>query len=180
VVADALAAISFVILTAFLTAILYSFIRGINLQQGKMMRKVRKLRNHVIIAPFNSFSEALMDELDKKDVQGVIITDSERSARHLYAHNRLAVAGSANNIELLNAVGLHRALAVVLCSDNPTDNALAAVTVKTMNKRVRIIARVNKEEDLPKLSKAGVHMVILPEVAAGTWLGSVIAEKVLK
>lgn len=178
-VADSIAAIGFVVLTAFLTAMFYSFIRNVNLRQRSVMRRIRRLSGHVILSPMNSFSEAVNGELKSKGIPSVTITDNEREARRLYSRGELSVVGSASNIELLNAIRLQEAKAVVLCSDSPTENAMAAVTVKTYNKRVKIIARVNKEEDLPKLSKAGVHMVILPEVAAGTWLGSVIADKVL-
>lgn len=175
--ADALAAISFFVLTAFLTATFYSSIRSINLRERGIMRKIRKLKSHVIITPFNGFAEAVIEELRAKGIGSVVITNNDRDARHLYAHSCLAVVGNAGSVELLNAVGLHRAMGVVLCSDNPTENALDAVTARTFNKRVKIIARVTKEEDLPRLSKAGVHTVILPEVAAGTYLGNAILEK---
>ncbi len=178
-VADALAAIAFVILTAFLTSVFYSFIRGIDLRQRSTMRKVRRLTGHVIIAPLNSFAETLDQELSEKGVQSVIITDTDREARRMHARGKLAVVGSASSTDLLEAIRVHDAKAVVLCSDSAGENAIAAVTIKTLNKKVRIIARVNHDEDLPKLSKAGVHVVILPEVAAGTWLGGMISEKVL-
>ncbi len=179
IAADAVAAIDFVILTAFLTAMFYNFIRGTNLKQRATMRKIRLLSNHVIIAPLNGFAEVLSDELSRKGVESVLITDTDREARRMHAHGKLAVVGSASNTELLEAIRLHDARAVVLCSDDPTENATAAVTVKTLNKRIKIIARVNKDEDLPKLSKAGVHVVILPEMAAGTWLGGMLSEKAM-
>lgn len=178
-VADALAAVAFVILTAFLTAMFYNFIRGVDLRQRSSMRKVRALSGHVIIAPLNGFAETLDQELSEKGVQSVMITDSDREARRMHAHGRLAVVGSASDTELLDAIRLRDARAVVLCSDSPSENAIAAVTIKTLNRKVRIIARVNRDEDLPKLSRAGVHVVILPEVAAGTWLGSMISERAL-
>jgi len=179
-VADTLAAITFVILTAFLTATFYSFIRRVNLQRRGIMRRIRRLRAHVIITPFNGFAEAVIEELKSHGVESVVITGSERDARHLYAHSRLAVVGNAGNVDLLNAIGLHRAMGVVLCSDDTTENAIAAVTVRTFNRRVRVIARVTDEDDLPRLSKAGVHTVILPEVSAGTYIGNAIVDRLAR
>lgn len=177
-IADALAAIAFFVLAAFLTATFYSFIRNVNLRRRGIMRKIRRLRNHVIITPFNGFAEAIMEDLRAKGIEGVIITPSEREARHLYARSMLAVVGEAGNAELLSAIGLQRAIGVVLCADDPKQNALAAVAVRPFNTRVKIIARVTSIADLPKLTKAGVHSVILPEVSAGTYLGNVILRKV--
>ncbi len=178
-VADALGAVTFVLLTAFLTAMFYNFINGVDLRERGTLRKIRKLRDHVIIAPLNGFAEALEQELSAKGVRTVLIVGTEREAKRMYAHSKLAVVGDAGNTELLGAIRVNEAKAVVLCSNNPTENALAAITVKSLNKKVKIIARVNKDEDLPKLTEAGVHVVVLPEMAAGTWLGSMLSEKAM-
>ena len=63
----------------------------------------------MIVAPFNSFAEAVVDELEKNGVKSVVITNSEKQARHLYLHSKLAIVGDITNVDLLYAAGLQNA-----------------------------------------------------------------------
>jgi hypothetical protein len=176
-VGSALLAISFALMTAFSAALFLNFIKGINLRQRNVMRKIRILKRHAIVVPYNSFAESVMKELESASVPYVVITASEREAKHLYAHRKLAIVGDINSIELLEAAGLSKAMAIILCSENPTYNALVSVTVRTFNRTIKIVSRVSKEEDLTELTKAGVHKMILPEIAAGKDLGNIIKKR---
>ncbi len=179
-IGDALLAIAFALTTAFSAALFLNFMKGINLRQRNVMHKIRKLRRHVIIVPHNAFADSLMRELEKASVNYVTITNSEMEAKHLYAHGRLAIVGDINSIELLEAAGLSKAAAIVLCSDNPAYNATVAVTVRTFNRSVRIVSRVSKEEDLTELTKAGIHKLVLPEIAAGIEFGKVLKRRMME
>jgi Trk K+ transport system NAD-binding subunit len=55
----------------------------------------------------------------------------------------------------------------VACSDDDIKNSMIAISAKAVGSKVKIITRVAKEENIPKLSRSGVYKCIMPEAAAG-------------
>lgn len=178
--ADLALAFAFVLTTAFSSAFFFNFLKSIALWKRNVARRIRKLRGHTIIMPLNRFTTSLIRELDVAGAPVVVIADNDKEARHLYAKSRLVVVGDASNIDVLQAAGLQNAGAVILCSDNPIENTIVALTVRTFNKHVKIISRVSKEEDLVTIGKTGAQKLILPEVDAGADLGNVIRNKIIQ
>lgn len=174
---DALLAISYALMTALSATLFFNFIKNVNIYQKSMIRKIKKLKNHIIIVPFNSFSETVMAKLDHAKVKYVVITANEKDAKHLYKKGKLVIVGDTNSIDVLDAAGLPKSNGIILCSEDPTFNSLTAITVRTFNKHIHIVSRVNNEEDLPKLSRSGIRKLVLPEISAGIDLSNVILKQ---
>ena len=69
--------------------------------------------------------------------------------------------------ETLIKAGIGNAAYMVACSDDDIKNSMIAISAKAVDSKIKIITRVAKEENLPKLSRSGVYKCIMPEVAAG-------------
>jgi voltage-gated potassium channel len=178
-IGDVAGALAFALMAVALAGWFFDFIHHVNIKEKRTLSKIRKIKDHTIIAPFNKFAEALIEDMDSAGKSYVVLTDDERDARYLYEKSKLVLVGTIESVELLKAANIDRAQNIVLCSDDDTRNLLVAVTVKSLNSKVHIISRAEKEEDLPKLSRSGVHRVILPEVTAGIDVGNKLREVVV-
>ncbi|MEM0202108.1 MAG: NAD(P)-binding protein [Candidatus Micrarchaeaceae archaeon] len=178
-IGDIAGALAFALMAVALAGWFFDFIHHVNIKEKRTLARIRKMKDHTIIAPFNKFSEAVMEEMDGAGKGYVVLTDDERDARYLYEKSKLVLVGTIGSIELLKAANVDSARNIILCSDDDTRNSMIAVTVKSLNSKVHIITRAEKEEDLPKLMRSGAHRVILPEVTAGIDVGNKLKEVVM-
>lgn len=178
-VGDVAGALAFALMAVALAGWFFDFIHHVNIKEKRTISRMKKMKKHAIIAPFNKFAEALMEDMDAAGKPYVILTDDERDARYLYERSKLVLVGTVGSVELLKAAGVDNAGTVILCSDDDTRNSLIAVTVKSLNSKVHVITRAEKEEDLPKLIRSGAHRVVLPEIAAGIDIGEKLKSVVM-
>ncbi len=178
-IGDMAGAVAFALMAVILAGWFFDFIHRVSIKEKRTISKIRKTKDHVIIAPFNKFAETLMDELDNTGRSYIVLTDDDRDARYLYEKSKLVLVGTIGSIELFKAANIEKAHDVVLCSDDDTRNSMLAVTVKSLNNKAHIITRAEKEDDLPKLMRSGAHRVVLPEVTAGIDIGNKLKEVVI-
>lgn len=167
----------FAMLTVILASWFFNFIRTFSLRRGIIISKVKKLREHVILVPYNSFSVAMSRQIAAAGMKRVTIVENEREADQLYAQNELSVIGDRRTVEAYQAAQIDKASYLMICGEDDVENALVAVTAKSTNPRIRIIARVKTEEDIPKVGRAGVYRMILPEVTAGNRIGEELVKR---
>ncbi|EQD31210.1 TrkA-N domain protein [mine drainage metagenome] len=170
-IGDISGALAFALMAVMLAGWFFDFIHHVNIKEKRAISKIKRMHGHTIIAPFNKFAEALMEDMDSAGLNYVVLTDDERDARYLYERSKLVLIGTIGSIELLKAANIDNAGNIILCSDDDTRNSLIAVTVKSLNSKIHVITRAEKEEDLPKLIRSGAHRVVLPEVTAGVDMG---------
>jgi voltage-gated potassium channel len=178
-VANLLDAFVFALLAVAIATIFFRFINGIDLGRRGALARIKRMKEHVIIAPYNGFASALMKELKPSGVPFVVITDNEAEAHKLYEKKVPAIIGIVASSDAFRTAGIGKAKLVIACDDNDTQNALICVTAKSANPRIRLLSRVSRLDSIPKLSKAGAHRMILPEVVTGTKLGEEISKVVI-
>ncbi len=177
-ISDLMGAFDFPILTVFIAAIFFDAIRTFNYHERLMLRRIKKYNGHIILAPYNPFAEILSNDLDAHNISHVIITNNEKDAIHLYHMGKIAIVGDESLQELLEAAGIKKARALVLCGYDSIKSTLVAVTARSASKRVKIIARISHFDEMVKLNKAGVERTILPEVTTGIEISTVILSKI--
>jgi len=178
-VSKLLDAVIFPILTVVLAAWFFDFINNINLREMFVLSKVNKLDNHVILAPYNSFTKSLLAELKSAGIDAVTIVQSKHELLELYKENHLAIDGDIRSVETFDIARISRSRCVVACGKDDIENALISITAKTANPNVKIIARVNKEEDVRRLEMAGARRTIMTGLSAGEDIGEEISKRLL-
>jgi voltage-gated potassium channel len=179
-VANLLDSFTFALLAVVLAAFFFEFIKQINIRKRFVMARVNRVKNHIILVPFNSFTRSLSKELREAGEKCVIITNDETDAHRLYRQNELAIVADPKRVEAFNIAGIGRAKYVIACADEDLENALITVTAKSANARAKIISRVNNIESISKLGSAGAFRMIMPEITTGTDIGAEIIRRVLK
>jgi vacuolar-type H+-ATPase subunit F/Vma7 len=178
---NVLGSLAFAILTAFIAAGFFNFIQNVNFKYKRTIRKIKKMKHHVIIVYnktiHDNFANSIIQELENKSMPVVIIVEDEKDFKHLYKSSKLVLIGNTNSTELLKLAGVSSAKAIILCNKDPIDNILVSITTRALNKRITIISRIKDEDNLGKLTRAGVNNFILPELSAGLELGNIINDK---
>jgi voltage-gated potassium channel len=177
--ATAIDAFVFALFAVVLATMFLDFIRSFDFKRRLVAKKIRKLKNHVILAPDNPFARALAKELDISGIPHVTISEKEEEAHRLYRINELALVGDPKDVEAYLNANVAQAMAVVACGEDDTVNALISITAKDVSPGIKIIARTSSVDDLPRLGKAGCSRMIMPEVSAGEELGKEIARHVI-
>ncbi|MCL4403594.1 MAG: NAD-binding protein [Candidatus Marsarchaeota archaeon] len=180
VVVNIIDVIIFALIALFLATEFLTFLRSIDLRERLTFRKIKSMKDHVIIAPYNSFANTLINDLFKegrKDI--VVITESQKYAHALSRMGVPAVVGKAGAMESFALSGAAKAKFVLACGDADLDNALISVTAKSVNSKLKVISRVNKRENIPKLSMAGAYMTVLPEIEAGRVIGAELIKRIV-
>ncbi len=177
--ASLLDAFTFAVVAVALATMFFDGIKQLNLTKRVVLSRVRRIKQHIIMVPYNSFAQSLSKELEANGQKIVIITDSEAEARKLYKRGELAIVADPKDIESFKAAGIERARYVVACSDEDIQNALIIITAKTANSRAKIISRANDFDNVPRLRTAGAYRMIMPEVSTGIEIGEEIIKRAI-
>jgi voltage-gated potassium channel len=178
--ANLLDSFTFALIAVVLAAFFFDFIKQINIRKRFVMSRVSRMKNHIIIVPYNNFAMSLHKELKDAGEKCVIITEKESDAHRIYRQNDLAVVGDPKRVEAFTIAGIGRAKYVIACADEDLQNAMITVTAKSANARAKIISRVNNIESISKLGSAGAFRMIMPEITTGTEIGDEIVKRVMK
>ncbi|MEM3227911.1 MAG: NAD(P)-binding protein [Candidatus Micrarchaeaceae archaeon] len=177
--ADFIDSIVFVLLAFFLASWFYSLVKRVDIESRLTISRIRRMSGHIIVAPYNSFSDFLIKELAGAGLDFIVISDSKKEVDKLRESGITALLGSVSSADVMRIAGAERASYIIACSNDDTLNTLIAVTAKSVSKKVRIIARAKNIEDLPKISKAGAYRVIFPEASAGRIMGDEILKRAI-
>lgn len=146
------------------------------MQGGKIMQKIKKLKDHYVVIGGGSLGEAVAVELDRlgKDVV-VLDRDNERVAE-LNDGGILAMEGDSFEEEYLEAMGVTKAKKVLVCLNDDGDNLLTSLIVKEINPDVKIVAEATYDKYVRQLEKIGVDKVVVPRQLSGVEIAKELAQ----
>jgi len=139
-----------------------------DMRENRTFTELHRLEGIVIICGFGRVGRHIALQLEKNRQPFVIIdTDAAKvtSARHL---NYLVVHADACKNEVLKNAGIESNATAVLCTTgNDVTNVYITLTSRQLNPAIRIISRVNHNDNVKKLYQAGASHVIQPfEIAS--------------
>ena len=139
----------------------------IKLEELRLRRLIRRMKNHVIICGYGRTGKEIADQLKTEKISTLIIEiDSSRKTEAEEAgFNVLLADATMDDTLLLAGVKNCRSLVVTLPSD--AANLYVVLSAKALNDKCRLIARAANEEAANKLKLAGADAVVSPYVAAG-------------
>jgi len=146
-----------------------------NMQEGNKMKKIKTMKDHIIICGGGRVGESVAEELKKAKKPFLIIEKDSSRAKDL-EEKYLVMADNALEKSVLKQASIEKAKTILCCLDSDGNNLLLAVTAKDMNSRIEVIAKVDDASIVDKLRAMGINKVILPAVIGGKR----IAEEVLK
>lgn len=143
------------------------------LWRRKMSRKIKKLKDHIIICGGGKVALWIIKELIKVKRDIVVIELNEQRIEMLKKIEHLCILqGDALDEEVLKEAQIDKAfgLASVLAEDK--DNLFLTITARQLNPKLRIIAKGIDPKAAEKLKKAGADSVVSPVMIGGMRIAS--------
>ncbi len=139
----------------------------LKLEELRLKRLIRKMKNHVIICGYGRTGKEIAEQLKSEQISTLIIEidSSKKIEAEEKGYNVLLADATMDETLLLAGINNCRSLVVTLPSD--AANLYVVLSAKALNKTCRLIARAANEEAANKLKLAGADSVVSPYVAAG-------------
>lgn len=136
------------------------------LNTRKLIRRIRKMREHYIIAGGGRVGEEIAEKLCKNKSSCVIIEKDEQKYEKLKAKGFHVILGDVEDEEVLKKAGIKNAKTLIVAMPETEKNLIVTISAKELNPQIEIHARADKPAFVSKLKKAGAKTVIVPELAA--------------
>jgi len=133
----------------------------------RMERDIGRLNGHYIICGAGRVGRSAARELARDPAQFVIIEANEAKAQKFASENWLMLVGDATQEQTLRDAQIERARGLVAATTTDATNLYIVLTARSLNPRLRIIARASEEMAEKHLRSAGADSVVSPYVFAG-------------
>ncbi len=139
----------------------------VKLEELRLRRLIRRMKNHVIICGYGRTGKEITDQLRSEKISTLIIEKdlTRKTEAEEKGFNVLMADATMDDTLLLAGIKNCRSLVVTLPSD--AANLYVILSAKALNNNCRLIARAATEEAANKLKLAGANAVVSPYVAAG-------------
>ncbi len=138
--------------------------------------KIKGMKGHVIIVPFNSYAEEIAKSLSEQGIKSVVMAKTKKGLSKAIEKGWIGVIGDIDERDSFTAAGIDTAGFVVACDYDDTRNAITAITAKAKSKSIKVISVVNDAANEDKMRSLKVDAFVTPELAAG----DDIAEAIVK
>jgi len=135
----------------------------------RMEREIAKLNGHYIICGAGRVGRAVARQLEAKPAQFVILESNEPKAERYRAENPhwLIVHCDATEEAQLKAARIEQAAGLVAATTTDATNTYVVLTARSLNPKLKIIARASEEGAEKHMRTAGADQVISPYSFAG-------------
>ncbi|MGC8662276.1 MAG: potassium channel family protein [Candidatus Micrarchaeia archaeon] len=162
------------ILIILLTSFFYQVLSEINLKETFINYKIGKLKNHIIITPANKMALYVAQQLKQNNINFVILDPSKKNVEECLDEKLLATIGEGSDMLALDIAGAKHASTIVLLNEEGIKNALAAISARKLNNKIRIASRVKSPDEIAKIKRVGVNYIIMPEFAIGNEISNFV------
>ncbi len=172
--------VNLVIFAYTASAFTYYIVQGaffIKLKRRDMDKKIKVLRNHVILAGFGRFGDEVAEQLRLMEVPFVIIEKDEHIIRAMdISKNLLYIHGDATEDEVLIEAGIKHASAIITAVHDDTSNMYTVLSARQLQPQINIISRAQTAKAARKLKLAGASHVVLPKQIGGFYMAALVTK----
>lgn len=145
-----------------------------NLKRRLMDNKISQLKNHFIICGCGRVGHQIAEEFSREKVPFVVIDRDREKIKTCEKRGWLCLLGdSAASEEILRNAKIDTAKGLIIAIDKDADAVFVAVTAKSLNPSLFIIARASSSEVASKLEKVGVERIALPYKIGGYHMANI-------
>jgi voltage-gated potassium channel len=130
--------------------------------ERRRQREMSKLKGHYIICGAGRVGRRIVREMQRAGVPFLVIESNAALAAQLLLPDTLLLIRDATLDETLVEAGVERATGLAACLPDDAGNLYIVLTARTLNPKLRIVARAVEESAEPKLVRAGANRVIAP------------------
>jgi voltage-gated potassium channel len=153
-----------------LTAVMIEGVIGKALRRRRMEKGIRELDGHTIVAGCGRTGRFVIQELVASALPFVVIDHDLKMLEQLsleHGGQMLYVVGDATDDHSLTAAGVERASGLVTALTNDPDNVFVTISARSLNPKLRIVAKAVTLGVEGKLERAGANATVSPHRIGG-------------
>jgi voltage-gated potassium channel len=141
---------------------------GTLLRSRRVKKQISALKDHFIVCAYGRVGQAAVKEFRRVGAPYVVIDVDERLAPALEERDVPFLIADPTDEEVLRAVGIDRARGLVCAVDSDSTNVFIALTARSLNPDLMIVARAARPETVDRLERAGADRVVSPYGLSGS------------
>ena len=146
------------------------FQEGIRSRQER--RLIETLAEHNIVCGFGRMGHQVAREFYAEGIPFVIIDSRSEKVGEAKQLGYIAMQGDATLDDSLLGGKIEKAVCLVAALSSDAENLYTVLSAKTLNPKIRAIARASTEEAVQKLQRAGADAVVSPYITGGRRLAA--------
>lgn len=146
------------------------FQEGIRRRQER--RLIETLFDHYILCGYGRTGRQVAVEFEAEKIPFVLIDSDIEQVEKARELGYRVIQGDATLDESLLAARIDKAICIVAALTSDAENLYTVLSAKTLNPRIRAIARASTEEAVQKLQRAGADAVVSPYITGGRRLAA--------
>lgn len=159
------------IVNRFTEAVIQGYFQeGIRLRQQKKV--IDSLREHYIVCGFGRTGLQVAIEFQAENIPFIVIDSGHEQIEKAKQLGCIVIEGDATLDESLLAAKIERAVCLVAALTSDAENLYTVLSAKSLNPKIRAIARASTEEAVQKLQRAGADAVVSPYITGGRRLAA--------
>jgi voltage-gated potassium channel len=133
----------------------------------RMDREISRLTGHFIICGAGRVGRSAARELARRPLPFVVVDTSEEKLQKYASEGWLTLVGDATQAPVLHQLRIEHAQGLVAATTTDAINIYIILTARSLNSKIKIIARAAEEEAEKHLLTAGADSVVSPYRFAG-------------
>lgn len=146
------------------------FQAGLRQRQERLM--ISTLKEHYILCGFGRTGCQIAAEFQTEGIPFLIIESDTAQIERAKAMGYQVLTGDATLDESLLTAKIDQAICIVAALTSDAENLYTVLSAKTLNPKIRAIARASTEEAVQKLQRAGADEVVSPYITGGKRLAA--------
>jgi voltage-gated potassium channel len=133
---------------------------------------LENLSNHYIVCGYGRMGRQIVMEFEAENIPFVIVDNNPERIILAQQKGYISILGDATLDESLLDARINKALCLVAALKSDAENLYTILSAKTLNPKIRAIARASSEEAVQKLQRAGADAVVSPYITGAKRLAS--------
>jgi voltage-gated potassium channel len=172
--------ILFLYLAAQFANSLSSFNLDKHLRKQNMEKKLKLLKNHIILCGFGRTGYEIALQLKRYKIEFIIVDKDPSVEEKASEFEAPFILGDATEDETLQKAGILKAKGLLCALSDDVDNLYIVLSAKNINPDLIIVTRCIKAQNESKFKKAGANKIILPyEISGRRMVSSIIKPAVV-
>lgn len=136
-------------------------------RRRRMERRIEALQNHFIVCAYGRVGRAAVRELKASGLPLVVVDPKEELRDRMEADDVLYIVDDCSSEPVLRQAGVERAGGLICAVDSDATNVYIALTARSINPNLFIVARASEPGSAERLERAGANRVVSPFVSSG-------------
>ncbi len=140
---------------------------GENVRKRQMKAKIAKLKGHYIVCGLGRVGSQVAREMHHEGVAFVALDKDPVRVAEAVAKGYLAFQADSTDETALHEAAVEQAQGLVATLGEDSANLFVTLAARSFNPEIYIVARANRQDNEPKLKRAGADRVALPYQIGG-------------